>query len=148
MWHKAWLGLIIDADSAQIWVFGSRGEDLASRIVDLGEADPTRIDVPLGGEKLSVRAVDAERAPIAGAYVTIRSRDGVTIFGGGETGTDGTVEILGVPSAAVVADLTQEHAGWRYGVPLDATIRAHEVVLEATGSLRLTLAMATSGWPT
>jgi hypothetical protein len=130
----------IDADSAQVWVFGRRGEELAKRGVDLDAGAPTRIDVRLGGDRLTVRVVDAEREPIAGVYVTLRSRDGATIFGGGETGAGGTVEILGVPSEPVVADLTQEHAGWRYGVPLDATLREHELVLEATGSLTLAIA--------
>jgi hypothetical protein len=129
----------IGAERVQLMVYDTEGENVANRTLDL-EDRTTEVELPLGGELFHVRVVDADGAALAGAWVTIRSRDGDVVHGAAQTGADGRAQLLGVPAEAVLADVTQDLAGWRYGVPLDGSVREHELVLEATGALELVVA--------
>jgi hypothetical protein len=127
----------IEAERVLVWV-EHEGETLANRELVLQGKGRLEVDIVLGGERFGVRVVDGDGAPLSGAFVTIRSVAGEVVTGAA-TGSDGVVDLLGVPLTRVLADVAHETAGWRFGVALDGTQRDHELVMDASGALTLVL---------
>jgi len=112
---------------------------VASQDVTFGSDASKSIDIRVGEEPFRVHVVDAERAPVPGANVTVRSASGAEIHGIGQTSVDGWAEIVGLPSGALLMDVQHGVVGRSFGNPIDAAVKELEFVLEATGALELDL---------
>jgi hypothetical protein len=129
----------IRAEKAQIFVLDEEFEFLASRDVVFGGDPGKTIELRLGEEPFRVHVVDADRAPVPGAHVTIRSATGVEIHGVSRTSAEGWAELVGLPAGPLRMDVQHGVAGRCFGVPIDASAEELEFVLEATGALWLEL---------
>ena len=123
------------ASSATVYVL--RGSELAAtRRVELTPGGTNAVEIRLGEGSLRARVVDRERAPVAGAWVVLRDPATGERVSTKDTDTDGWATLLGVPEAALVADVLHA-SGERYNLPFDGRQREHELVLAPDGSLEL-----------
>lgn len=127
----------IRAGQAQILVNDADFNALVTKDVTFGEALSLQVDVRIGGSPVRIRVVDVEGAVLAGAWVSARSNSGSEIYAVDDTGADGWAELFGLPEREVLLDVRHGIAGFRQGVPVDASVKEHEVVLNASGSLEL-----------
>jgi len=126
----------LESDSVQVWVTDS-GAMLTSATFQFGAESTLRADLELGGARLRVQVLDSAEVPLAGAWVTIRSADGERILGADDTDPEGWAELSGVPAERLLTDVHHPATGWRFGVPIDASLREQEFVLDARGSIEL-----------
>ncbi len=129
----------IRAAQGQIWVLADDDSILATKDVALGADTSKSVEVRLGEESFRVHVVDPHRDPIPGVWVTIRSATGAEIHGADDTGADGWAELGGRPSGPLLMDVQHAVLGRCFGVPIDASVKELEFVLEASGSLELEL---------
>jgi hypothetical protein len=127
----------IRAAKVQVFVLDPDFEFVASRDVAFGAESGETLDIRVGEQPFRVHVVDAERAPVPGAYVTIRSAAGGEIHGVDQTGADGWADLVGLPSGTLLMDVQHGVVGRSFGNPIDASAKELEFVLEATASLEL-----------
>ncbi len=129
----------IRAEQVQVIVYRQvDGTTVASRDLAFAGSSELATEIRLEDNPIRVRVVDADGAPLVGAWVRFWSVAGQ--FRGKEgTGADGWCSILGVPEEPALVDVNHGIAGQRHGIPVDASIREHELVLDARGSLELRL---------
>ncbi|NOT30568.1 MAG: carboxypeptidase regulatory-like domain-containing protein [Planctomycetes bacterium] len=130
----------IRASKVQVWLLAEDGSMASSRDYSFGdrstlEVEFTRDDVPL-----RVRVVDSSRAPLAGAWVTVRSLTGGEVHGVDDTDSDGWAVLAGMADMPLLLDVQHGIAGRRQGIPVDASVKEHEIVLAAEGSLEIRVA--------
>jgi len=125
----------LEASEAQIWI-ADNAAITATQTITLTDLR-NEAQILLGTDPLRVRVVDATQAPLTGAWITLRSLDGNQTLGADDTDEGGWAELAGIPSDRLIADVHHAQAGWRFGVPLDASIREQEFVLDAGGSIEL-----------
>jgi hypothetical protein len=128
----------LESDSAQVWIIDG-GVTLANKTVTFGAESRLVVDVEIDSEFLRMRVVDVEGDALASATVTLRNADGESILGLDDTDSSGWAELAGIPAERVIADVYHDVVGWRFGVPIDASVREQEFVLAAEGSLVLKL---------
>ena len=129
----------IRAATAQVSVLDPDLNFVASQDVTFGADSSKTIDFRVGEEPFRVHVVDADRAPVAGASVRVRSATGVERQGLGQTNADGWAELVGLPSGPLMMDVQHGVVGRSFGNPIDASVKELEFVLEATGALELEL---------
>jgi len=129
----------IRASQGQLWVFGANDSILATKDVSFGSDTTKSIEIRLGEEQFRVHVVDAHREPIPGTWVTIRSATGAEIHGADDTGSDGWADLGGLPPGKLLMDVQHPVLGRCFGVPVDASVKELEFVLDASGSLELQL---------
>jgi hypothetical protein len=125
----------VRADRAQVLLVSTVGEIVHTRDVLASSANPTVVEILVGGESTLVHVVDGRGAPVVGAWVTIRSRDGAVLHCVDETNSEGIASLAGAPRGAVLLDLKHGALGRRIGIPAEASAGRIEVVLEAQGGL-------------
>src|SRR5262249_28044184 len=86
-----------------------------------------------------VHVVEADGHALPGAWVRVRSLNGADVQASDDTDSTGTAELFGIHKGAVLLDVVHGIAGARMGVPVDASADELEFVLEARGSLELSL---------
>jgi hypothetical protein len=128
----------IRTGKVQISVLDPDLEYVASREIDFA-TDSSSIEILVGEEPLRVHVVDADRAPVPGASIRVRSNDGAESLGLGQTDADGWAELVGLPSGSLLMDVQHGVLGRSFGVPIDASAKELEFVLDAGGSLELEL---------
>ena len=129
----------IRSKQVQVTVFGSDTSVLVSRDLSFGENPTLEAEIRAGEAPMRVRLVDEDGAALPGGWVLIRSSSGIEVHGKDDTDADGWASLFGIPEGPVLADINHGIAGRRQGIPLDASVREHELVLEAKGSLELRL---------
>lgn len=129
----------IRADRVAILILDDDSTVLANQDAAFGAEASLEVVVKLGDTPSRIRVVDRQGAPIAGAWVMARARDGGHIFGGHDTDSDGWAQLFGLPEDFVLLDVQHGIAGKRFGIPVDASLDPIEVVLEADCSLELRL---------
>jgi hypothetical protein len=128
----------IRATRGQLWLLDKEDNIVTTR--DASFPDPVNsIEVRVGEKPFRVRIVDSDRGAIPGAWITIRSPDGLEIRGADDTDTDGWAELGGLPAGALLMDVQHAVAGRRIGVPIDASLDELEFELEASGAIELQL---------
>lgn len=128
----------IRADEIQVLVYRDDATLIASRDFSFAGESTLTAEIRLEGDPIRVRVVDAEGAPLVGAWVRFWSPSG-EFRGKEDTDADGWASILGVPEGPALVDVSHGIAGQRQGIPVDASLREHEIVLDARGSLELRL---------
>jgi hypothetical protein len=129
----------IRAAEVQAFVLDRDFNFLASQDVAFDSRASRSIQMRVGEQPLRVHVVDADRAPVPGANVTIRSAVGAEIHGVGQTDAQGWTELVGLPSGRLLMDVQHGVVGRSFGNLIDASVKELEFVLEATGSLELDL---------
>ena len=129
----------IRAARVQVFILDRDFNFVASQDVAFGSDSSKSIEMRVGEQPLRVHVLDTDRAPIPGASVTIRSVEGAEIHGVGKTNADGWADLVGLPSGPLLMDVQHGVVGRRFGVPIDASAKELEFVLEATASLELDL---------
>lgn len=128
----------VRAPQAQIVVYARDMTVLAMKDVFL-ESTVSEFDLIVGGEPLEIIVRDAGGEALPGVALTIRSSSGDDILAVGETGSGGTASLVGVPACQGQIDIRHGIAGWRFGIPIDASVRRQEFVLDAQSTLELRL---------
>lgn len=129
----------LQADRVQVLLVDFSGSTVLTRDVLLESGGRTTVEVRLGERSARLRIVDAEGSPLVGAWVTIRSRDGVQIHAVDETDSEGRAVLPGTPFGPVLVDVKHGAAGRRMGVPIDLDDDEIEFVLQAQGPLEVRL---------
>jgi hypothetical protein len=129
----------ICASKVQVLVLDRDFNFVASQDVAFGSDTSKSIEMRVGEKPFRVHVVDVDRAPIPGTSVTIRSATGAEIHGVGQTDAEGWADLVGLPSGRLLMDVQHGVLGRSFGVPIDASAKELEFVLEATGSLELDL---------
>ncbi len=127
----------IRATHAQVHVLDSEFKSVASRDISFGADSNKSIEIRIGEKPFRVHVLDADRAPVSGAYVTIRSATGVEIHGVSNTGSEGWANLVGLPAGNLLMDVQHGVLGRHFGVPMAASMEELEFVLEASGKLEL-----------
>lgn len=128
----------IQAAQGQLWLLAADDTIPATKDVAFGSETSKTVEIRLGEEQFRVHIVDAQREPVPGAWVTIRSASG-EIHGADQTGPDGWAELGGLPAGSLLMDVQHGVLGRSFGVPVEASAKEHEFVLDASGSLELEL---------
>ncbi|MEQ1892025.1 MAG: hypothetical protein ABL998_05740 [Planctomycetota bacterium] len=129
----------LGSDTVQVMVLEA-GVVQATQTVALGSERLTQVDLVLGSSPFRVCVFDSSgRTPLSGAWFNVRSANGERVLGSDDTDSSGWAELAGVPAERLIADVYHDVAGWRFGVPIDASVREQEFVLAAEGSLALKL---------
>jgi hypothetical protein len=129
----------IRAAKVQVFVLDRDFNFVASKDVAFGSDATKSIEMRVGEQPFRVHVMDLDHAPIPGASVTIRSAAGAEIHGVSQTDADGWADLVGLPSGPLLMDVQHGVVGRRFGVPIDASVKELEFVLEATASLELDL---------
>lgn len=127
----------IRAEKVQVIVLDPDYNFVASRDIAFGSDSSMSVDMRVGEEAFRVHVVDADRGPVQGAHVTVRSATGIDIHGVGQTNIDGWAELVGLPSGSLLMDVQHGVVGRSFGNPIDASAKELEFMLEATASLEL-----------
>lgn len=133
--HASFAG--IRAERIGLMVGDVRDQIIARREVLLESVGTTEVEIRVGERPTRIRVIDAKGVPISGAWVRVRSLDGVAVHGGDDTDATGLAELPGIPKGRVLVDVSHGVAGRRMGVPIDASPDEIEIVLEAEGGLEL-----------
>jgi hypothetical protein len=138
-WHEGRVRFEgVRARRAQILVMSESNEILASRDVDL-PFDEQEIEIQLGETVFRVHVVDQEHAPVASAWLSVRTRRDDHFVGVADTGSDGWASFKGLPADELLLNVAHPILGARYSIPMEASTKELEVVLDARSSLTLTL---------
>lgn len=129
----------IRAAKVQVIALDPDSNFVASQDVAFGADASRTIELRVGEQPFRVHVLDADRAPVTGAHVTVRSAAGAEVHGVGQTSVDGWAEIVGLPSGTLLMDVQHGVLGRTFGIPIDAAVKELEFVLEATASLELEL---------
>jgi hypothetical protein len=129
----------IRATNVQVLVLDRDFNFVASQDVAFGSDTSKSIEIRVGEQPFRVHVVDADRVPIPGTSVTVRSATGAEIHGVGQTDAEGWADLVGLPSGRLLMDVQHGVLGRSFGVPIDASAKELEFVLDATGSLELDL---------
>lgn len=127
----------IRANQVQVWLLREDGSLGSSRGFSFGDRSTLQAEFELDDAPLRVRVVDASHAALSGAWVTVRSLAGSEVHGVDDSDSDGWAVLAGVGEVPLLIDVNHGIAGRRQGVPIDASIREHEIVLAAEGSLEI-----------
>jgi RNA polymerase sigma-70 factor (ECF subfamily) len=127
----------IGTDEIELVALADDGTVLASKPLDFDGQDTLEVELRIEASPLHIRVIDPSGASVAGASVRIRSTDENRVLSVGRTSTDGDCSLAGAPHEQVLIDVDHPELGRRFGVPIDASVRRHELVLEASGSLTL-----------
>jgi hypothetical protein len=94
------------------------------------------LELRLGGRPFLLRVVDADGEPVSDVRVILSDpgAPGMTFFG--STDASGECSIHGVPTRDIVADL-QHARGSHFGIPVDASSRSVELILDPRAKLEL-----------
>jgi hypothetical protein len=125
----------ITASLVNVIAFDFAGQELGGSYFSFDKSPFLVGELHLGGAPLHVLVLDAEGQPRAGARVRARSKDGLAVFGLQETGPDGRVALLGVPTESVLIDVHDDVAGSRIGSECDASVREHTILMGPSGSV-------------
>ncbi|MEQ1893664.1 MAG: hypothetical protein ABL998_14060, partial [Planctomycetota bacterium] len=128
----------IATDALDVSATNSDGEDIASKQINLAGIDSMQVDLVLDSKPLRVRVVDPEGNPLPAVRVRVRANDENRVLVQNQTSTDGWASLPGVPREACLVDAMHD-SGMRLAVPIDASLREQELVLEPSGSLTLVL---------
>jgi protocatechuate 3,4-dioxygenase beta subunit len=129
-------GIATDALDVSASTFA--GDDIASKQVSLAGRDSLEVDLVIESAPLRVRVVDPDGEPLPAVRVRVRALDENRVLVVNNTSTDGWVSLPGVPREACLVDAMHD-SGMMLAVPIDASLREQELVLEPTGSLTLAL---------
>lgn len=129
----------IRADAVHVATFTEDPALAATRDLSFGGKASLSEELRVGESPLRLRVVDREGAPVSGAWITLRSATDLTIYGTKDTDASGWASLFGVPERPVAMDIRHGIAGRRHGVPIDASLREQEFVLDASGSITLSI---------
>jgi RNA polymerase sigma factor (sigma-70 family) len=129
----------IRAQTVQVFVLDINAQFIASRDINFGESAHQAVEIRIGEEPLRVRIVDVHGDPIPSASLTVRSASGAEIRGVAVTGADGWAELVGLPPGHLMLDVRHVAAGRAFGIPIEASAKEFEYVLDAGGTIELTL---------
>jgi hypothetical protein len=130
------------ADRAQVFVLAEDNEILTTRDVDLA-SDEQELEIRLGDAPFRVHVVDRDGAAVPGAWLSIRTKQGEGFVGVADTDVEGWASFKGLPPGELLLNVGHQILGTRYGIPIEASAKELELVLEASGSLQLVLADGT-----
>lgn len=129
----------IRAEQVQALVLDSTNQTLATRDIALGPHGDRQVDIRIGDHPLRVRVVDGDGVAVTRAWVTLFSADGARVLAVDDTGADGWADLFVVDVGAALLEVRHGIAGMRHGIPIDASVPEHEVVLDARGRVELRL---------
>jgi len=129
----------IRASRVEVNVIDLAGQFVVTRPVDFDAELHASVTIHLGGEPLRIHVVDPEGVPIAGAWVRTRSSSGEDILGVDDTDSSGWASQIGLPPGMLLLDIEHGSAGKRLGIPIEASAKEIEVVLQARGAIELVL---------
>ncbi len=129
----------IRSEQVQALVLDYANQTLATRDIALDPHGERQVDIRIGDHPLRVRVVDGEGVAVTRAWVTLFSADGARVLAVDDTGADGWAELFVVDVGPALLEVRHGIAGMRHGIPIDASVPEHEVILDARGRLELRL---------
>jgi hypothetical protein len=128
----------IRAGIGQVYVLDVDNNILATRDVTVDQ-DAQQVEIRLGEKPFRLHVVDRKGAPVAGAHVSMRAREGKDFVGIAVTDVDGRASLLGLPAGKLLMNVNHGILGSCFGIPVDASTGELEFLLDASGSIELTL---------
>jgi hypothetical protein len=95
------------------------------------------LDVPLGDESFLLRVVDEQGEPIPGVRVIVNDPETPALNVFGSTDAQGLCPLQGIPKREIVVNLQHGSKGSHFGIPVDASTRKAELVLDGRARLDL-----------
>src|SRR5262249_9541507 len=125
----------IDGDSVRVEVPDFQGRIRASGSGSFARGS-LRLTLALDEKPFVLAVEDRDGKPLAAVRVTVTDARQPETMVIGATDAAGSCALLGVPEDAVLVDL--RHAcGSQFGMPVDATVRKTELVLDPRADLRI-----------